>query len=387
MVISMERKEYGLVLAGGGTRGAYQVGVWKALKNLQIDVKAIAGTSIGALNGALFLQDDFNTTVKLYEQIKIDNIMKIEGVNENKNIFNLSNIFNLASNLTKQKGIDNTPLREMIKQYIDMDKLYNSEIDFGLVTYSVKEGIPLQKFKNEIPKEQMEDYLLASACFPIFKPQTIDEKEYFDGGLYDNTPSNMLIEKGYKNIIIADIAGMGFSRKSMKKDVYVKVISPSEDLGGSFEFNHERIINNIKMGYYDTLKSFNKLQGHLYYFKPEEFAKLLEKFNLQTIYGLEYAAEMYKMYKYREYTFEEFITELSQKHADAEALYEKLKKENLIQIGKRLNKLFDKGLGICIAKDLYMDRPASRISNYLFNFVKDYIVSAKALIELKNYMG
>ena len=153
------------------------------------------------------------------------------------------------------------------------------------------------------------------------------------------------------------------------------------------EFNHEKIINNIKMGYYDTLKSFNKLQGHIYYFNPEEFAKLLEKFNLQTIYGLEYAAEMYNMYKYREYTFEEFITELSQKHADAEVLYEKLKKENVIQIGKRLNKLFDKGLGICIAKDLYMDRPASRISNYLFNFVKDYIVSAKALIELKNYMG
>ena len=383
----MDKKEYGLVLSGGGTRGAYQVGVWKALKNLQIDIKAIAGTSIGALNGALFLQDDFNTTVKLYEQIKIDNIMKIEGVNENKNIFNLSNIFNLASNLTKQKGIDNTPLREMIKQYIDMDKLYNSEIDFGLVTYSVKDGIPLQKFKNEIPKEQMEDYLLASACFPIFKPQTIEGKEYFDGGLYDNTPSNMLIEKGYKNIIIADIAGMGFSRKSMKKDVYVKVISPSEDLGGSFEFNHEKIINNIKMGYYDTLKSFNKLQGHIYYFNPEEFAKLLEKFNLQTIYGLEYAAEMYNIHKYREYTFEEFITELSQKHTEAEELYEKLKKENIIQIGKRLNKLFDKGLGICIAKDLYLDKPASRISNYLFNFVKDYIVSAKALIELKNYMG
>ena len=100
----MDKKEYGLVLAGGGTRGAYQVGVWKALKNLQIDVKAITGTSIGALNGALFLQDDFSTTLKLYEQIKIDNIMKIEGVNENKNIFNLSNIFNLASNLTKQKG-------------------------------------------------------------------------------------------------------------------------------------------------------------------------------------------------------------------------------------------------------------------------------------------
>lgn len=383
----MDKKEYGLVLAGGGTKGAYQVGVWKALQELEINIKAIVGSSIGALNGALFLQDNFNETVKLYEKIKIDNIMKVEGVNAEKNIFDLSNIFNLATDFRKQKGIDNTPLREMIKQYVDMDKLYNSDIDFGLVTYSVKNKKPLQKFKNEIPKEEMEDYLLASSCFPIFKPQNINGEEYFDGGLYDNAPSNMLIEKGYKNIIIADIAGVGFSRKSLKKDVYVKVISPSEDLGGTFEFNHERIINNIKLGYLDTMKSFNKMKGHIYYFKPEEFSKMLENFNLQTIYGLEFAAEMYKMYKYREYTFEEFIDELNRRHLKAEKTYQKMKKENLIQIGKRLNKLFDKGLGICIVKDLYMDRPASKVSKYLFNFVKDYLVAAKALIELKNYLG
>lgn len=382
----MDKREYGLVLAGGGTRGAYQVGVWKALQQLGINVKAIVGTSIGALNGALFLQDNFMETVRLYENIKIDNIMKIEGVKADKNIFDLSNIFNLASNYKKQKGIDNTPLRGLIQQYIDMDKLYNSDIDFGLVTYSVKNGMPLQKFKNEIPREQMEDYLLASSCFPIFKPQMIDGEEYFDGGLYDNAPANMLIERGYKNIIIADIAGLGINKKTVNKDFYVKVIHPSEDLGGTFEFNHERIINNIKLGYLDTMRTFNKLQGHIYYFNPKEFSKMLENFNLQTIYGLEYAAQMYKMYKYRDYTFEEFINELSERHKKAEETYNKMKKENLIQIGKRLNKLFDKGLGICIAKDLYMDRPASRVSGYLFNFVKDYIVAAKALIELKNYM-
>ena len=67
----MEEKEYGLVLAGGGTRGAYQVGVWKALIELGIKIKGIVGTSIGALNGALFLQDDFSTLVKMYENIRI----------------------------------------------------------------------------------------------------------------------------------------------------------------------------------------------------------------------------------------------------------------------------------------------------------------------------
>ena len=382
----MKNDEYGLVLPGGGTRGAYQVGVLKALKELNINITAIAGVSIGALNGALYLQDDFNMMVKLYENIKIDNIMSVSKINQQKNIFDLSNIFNLAANYTKQKGIDNKPLKELINRYIDIEKIYNSKIDFGLITYSVKSKTPLQKFKKEIPKEKMIDYLLASSCFPIFKPQIIDGEEYYDGGLYDNIPSNMLIEKGYKNVIIADISGIGFSKKLKNKNAYIKIISPTEDIGGAFEFNHERIINNIKLGYLDTMKTFNEMQGHIYYFKSNEFSKMMGVFNLQTIYGLEYAAQMYGMYKYREYQFEEFIEELNKRHLNAQKRYNYMKKQNLIQLGKKLNKLFDKGLGICFVKDLYMDRPASKLSSYLLHFVKDYIIAAKAIIELNNYL-
>lgn len=384
-----DEKEYGLVLAGGGTKGAYQVGAWKALQELNIKIKGIAGASIGALNGALFLQNDYAMVSKMYETIKINNVMKISGVDGNKNIFDLSNIFNLASNYRKQNGIDNTPLRKMIEKYIDMDKLYNSSIDFGLVTYSVKSRQPLQKFKNEIAKEEMVNYLLASSCFPIFKPQIINNEEYYDGGLYDSAPTNMLIDKGYKNIILVDIAGVGLSRKlSTNKGIYLKIIRPSEDLGGTFEFNHTRIVNNIKLGYLDTMRAFNKLQGHIYYFKNEEFQKMLEVFNLETIYGLEYAAQIYNMYKYREYTFEEFINELYKRHRDAERRYNKIKNNNyMLKIGKQLKILFEKGLGICIVNDLYMDRPASKLSNYLLNFVKDYRLAAKSLIELKNYIN
>ena len=44
---------------------------------------------------------------------------------------------------------------ENYSKYIDMDKLYKSDIDFGLVTYSVKNKTPLKAFKNDIPKEQL----------------------------------------------------------------------------------------------------------------------------------------------------------------------------------------------------------------------------------------
>lgn len=238
----MKDKEYALVLQGGGTKGAYQVGVWKALKELGINVKAISGASIGSLNGALILQDDINQMIKLYENIEITDIMNVgEKIDSNKNLFGIKNVRKLTTNLIENKGIDNTPLRETINKYIDIEKIYKSDIDFGLVTYSVKDKSLVQMFKEDIPKEQLVDYLLASSCFPIFKAQKIGEKEFLDGGLYDNTPINMLIEKGYKNIIVADIAGPGFNRKMLDKNVYLKVISSKENLGGMFEFNQEII--------------------------------------------------------------------------------------------------------------------------------------------------
>lgn len=50
-------KEYGLVLDGGGARGAYQIGAWTALEEAGVNVCAVAGTSVGALNGALICMD------------------------------------------------------------------------------------------------------------------------------------------------------------------------------------------------------------------------------------------------------------------------------------------------------------------------------------------
>ena len=89
----------------------------------------------------------------------------------------------------------------------------------------------------------------------------------------------------------------------------------------------------------------------------------------------------------KEYTFEKFIEELYERHEDAKRRYLRVRKESFFKIGKNINELFNKGFGICLVEDLYMNRPASKFSNYMLNFVKDYIVSAKALIELKNYMG
>ena len=50
-----DKEKFGLVLAGGGTKGAYQIGVIEALKKLKLPITTVVGTSIGAINGAFML--------------------------------------------------------------------------------------------------------------------------------------------------------------------------------------------------------------------------------------------------------------------------------------------------------------------------------------------
>ena len=80
------KKEYNvknLVLAGGGGKGAYELGVWKALKELSIDkyIDVFSGTSIGAFNAALFAQDDLEKAVELWDKVTMDSLVPIRKFN------------------------------------------------------------------------------------------------------------------------------------------------------------------------------------------------------------------------------------------------------------------------------------------------------------------
>lgn len=385
------KKEYALILAGGGTRGAYQVGAWKALKDLEINVKAVMGTSIGSLNGALILQDDVEAMIDLYKNMEITSMMEInEKVDTSRNLFDLKNLKPLLSEYISHKGINNEPLRKTINKYVDVEKIYKSKMDFGLVTYSLDNKAPLQLYKEQISKDEFVDFLLASSCLPIFKAQKIGKSEYVDGAFYDNIPINMAIEKGYKNIIVIDINGTGFNRRLVDKNVYLKVISPKEKLGGTMNFNKDRMKKNMALGYLDTMRSFNKMQGHIYYFYSNEFNKMLEVFNLQVIYGLENAAKIYGLDKYKAYSFEEFIEELIKRHNEAKEKYQNLKylskEKNRIKLKENIDRIFNDNLGICFVTDLYLDKPMSKRFDYLRKFIEDYVDSVEAILELESYL-
>lgn len=386
---------YGLVLAGGGTKGAYEVGAWKALKELEINITAIVGTSIGAINGALFLQDDFKKVLSLYNNIKFEDLVKMSEENKitEGNIFSAENILKFTKEFAKNKGLENAPMRDLMENYIDVDKVYNSKIEYGMVTTSIDmKNKSLEVFKEDIKKDELYDYILASACFPIFKPQKIGDKQYLDGGMHDNVPVNMLLNKGYTNIIVIDISNGGISRRLQNKEAYIKIIKPNEDLGGSFDFDKSRIKKNMKMGYLDTMKSFNKLQGHYYYFDTKDFEKFIDIFNLKTIYGLEIAAKLYNIELYDVYSYEEFLNELYLVHNKYLEEYKKMKKGigdfvQHLKSKKNIQEIINRGMGLCLFIDMVTLQPKySKIGivNKLFGQYKE---AGDAMVELINYMN
>ena len=386
----MKRKklEYAVALGGGGTKGAYQVGVAKALKELRIPVKAVSGTSIGAINAAFMAQDDIEHLEKLYLNMKFSNVCKNEiQIDETKDLLDIKNLFNVIIEYIKNNGLDNSALKEMLQKNLNINKIYSSKRDMGLVTYSMKDKEVVRKFKNEINKEDFINYVLASACFPIFKKQKIKNEDYIDGGVADVIPINMLLEKGYKNIIAVDIEGIGITQNVDTGNAYIKLIYPSVDLGGMFEFNKRQIKRNIEMGYLDTMRYFGKLQGNIYYFENRDFCNALKTLSLKTIYGLECVGKLYGIGNYKIYKFDEFLEKVMKRH---NIIYKEYKKtygnmdiKKLFQ-GKKISDFLDIKYAICLFIDVLGLRPTIMNMKIVEKNFGELLNGARAILEVQN---
>lgn len=269
-------RSYGVVFGGGGAKGAYEIGVWKALRELDIPICMVAGTSVGALNGAIMVQGDLEIAQKMWTSMSMESVIKVEkeiaAVDENSSRAAVRAVVmvNTIKSAIKSRGLDISPLREILTEVIDEEKIRESPIDFGMVTFSLTDFKPVKLYKKDIPEGRFVDYLLASACFPAFKPQEIDNRKFIDGGVYDNIPVSLVLEKGIKDIIAVDISGIGMVRKIDTKGINRVDIKNSEDLGGTLSFDGERSRINMEIGYLDTLRTFGRLKGSKYYFIPSE---------------------------------------------------------------------------------------------------------------------
>lgn len=256
-----------LVLGGGGARGSYELGVWQALREMGIPIDLVTGSSIGAINGAMIAQGEYEKAAALWNQINTAHVMKLPLKEDDSLKQRVRRTYQaFALNFVKNGGTDTTPLKQTLSEFIDEDKIRASKIEYGLVTVEMETGRPHELYKEDIPYGKLVDYMVASASiYPAFKPHKIDDVHFLDGAFYDNLPVKMALEKGAFRIIAVDLGAFGVVKKEVLELAHhVIYIRSYWKLGPTLVFDHPTIQRNIRLGYLDTLKAFHIYEGCAY---------------------------------------------------------------------------------------------------------------------------
>ena len=339
-------KEYGLVLDGGGARGAYQIGAWKALVEAGVRVNAVAGTSVGALNGALICMGNVERAEEIWKKMTFSNVMDVDDewmkrLFQGKN--SLREVLAEIKRVLTAGGVDITPLRNLIHEHIDEKEIRESGIELCLLTFSVSQLKEMDLSIHDIPEGLLEDFLLASAYLIGFKNEKLHGQTYVDGGVINNFPIHSLLDRGYKNLIQIRIYGPGRTPKAkIDGETTLYEIAPKVKLGSIIEFQNKRSRQNLKLGYYDAKRMIFGLKGRIYYIEQTEeecyYNKILENLSemeraeiafvlrLSRKYSdsefylsvLEAAAKLLQVPKYRIYTVGELEAEVRRRYQEKE---------------------------------------------------------------------
>ncbi|MGX8796364.1 patatin-like phospholipase family protein [Fusibacter sp. JL298sf-3] len=261
----------GVALEGGGAKGSFQVGAMKAMYEMGILPDVVVGTSIGAINGAFIAAGELKLLESLWRSTEIEDMMNDDAEQIRKLLsFNLKNdtsgVGEFLIETLRKGGLDVAPLKEKLRLYLDESKLRASAMDFGLVTLALTDLTPLEVYLEDIPEGQLHDYVMASASFPAFRLDKINDKTMIDGCFFDNLPINLLLKKGCDRILAVRIFGRGRLRKLDNPNlVPIEFIIPSEDLGHTLGVDSERAAHNIELGYYDAMRVLKRLKSKRYY--------------------------------------------------------------------------------------------------------------------------
>lgn len=267
LIDQLKNGNLALVLSGGGARGVYQIGIWEALRELEISIEVVTGISVGALNGAFVVQDDFKKAKEMWESIQTSDILDYQTSND------LTTLSGYAKNLSyliykaiKEGGISSKPMEELIDFYLaDEEKFTYIETVFGVVVTNSSTFKEESYFLNHLSRNEIKNFLLASASlYPIMERTMIDEKLYADGGYRNHIPIELAREKNPDVIIATDL--MPEINRTYKSEQNVIMIQPKWYLGDMMTFDAQRNRYNILMGYNDLMKAVGKFYGYLYSF-------------------------------------------------------------------------------------------------------------------------
>jgi len=242
-----------IALCGGGGKGAYQIGVMKALneKGFLRQFANISGTSVGALNAVLFAIGDMELAESVW----------LKYVNPNVMIKNFD---------AKRYEISRDALKSMIR-FIGLNRLKDIPLVYAYA-HNLRLNKPEPFLLNGRSEADITTILLASSAIPVaYSPVEFESDKYIDGGYtaLGNHPLQILVDQGVKDIILVSLdyrfnpytAGKstfdcGFNMYERFPGIDFEIIKPSLDIGhifdGTIDFKPESIRKRIALGYNDA---------------------------------------------------------------------------------------------------------------------------------------
>ena len=269
-------KTYAIALEGGGAKGGYEVGVWKALEEMGVRYNAVSGTSVGALNGALMAMRDLPGAIAAWEDIRLDKVIDFDADQEENlrrvvsgevDFSSFHELIPQAFDVIRKRGLDGAPLRAWVREVVDCKKIKSSDVRLFISTVSLTDRKGLELCVNDLEEDEICDMLLASAYHPTFRLEKLGGKLYADGGFIDSLPLHVLVENGYRDIIAVRIPSR-FARERRFKipdNVNIWYVDTDADLGGVLNFSAEQARRDMTIGYYDAWHDLCGLYGKRYY--------------------------------------------------------------------------------------------------------------------------
>ena len=283
--------DLGLALSAGGARGAYQLGCWRAFLEKGVSFQAIAGSSIGALNGAFMCQGDWDKAYDVWielTRIKIftpdyGRIRKLAAVamadlgllfipvpwrflRYAKYVASVTKLFSRhgsVGRLRREGLLSIGALKPLIGNRLDMEAVRKSPISL-FVTVTGPPGIrpPLGTARwFKLQSHSSEDawkILGASMSIPfVFAAPDLDGTRYTDGGLGQWLPVEPLYQSGLRRVIAVSVKASAKVKESSFPGCSVTFINPERSMGrfpiATFRFTEDAVKSWIDRGYDDTM--------------------------------------------------------------------------------------------------------------------------------------
>lgn len=319
-----EERLVGLALGGGGSKGAFEIGAWKAFRELGLHFDMVAGTSIGAINGGFVAMDAFDAAEEMWDNLRMDQCLAFNTPYplKSSDLLNLKNMRALAREMVTRHRLDTQPLRELLTRYLSEDRIRSGPARFGLMTVLMRSMTPQPRWIEEIPEHRLIDYMMASAGLPGLAPVEIEGKRFLDGGFAEVVPLSMLRAQGCRHIVAIELSTRAQFRGPAIDNLRLTVIHDPEDLGSMFDLTPTTLSRNRRLGYLDAMKAFGRLQGERYAFDNDGFRALFNRFGHTHLLGLEQAAAAYGMDRLPIYTADTFLDTLRGFRQEAQASYE-----------------------------------------------------------------